>query len=461
MEKWHFRWSNCKANANVSLAYLLRFKPSQIVLMSFVGMIVLGTILLMLPWSTTNGQGLQAVDALFVSTSASCVTGLTVVDVHNDLSLFGTVVLLGLIQVGGLGIMTLATLLAHSLGHRLELRENLVLRESLNQESQDGLVGLIRRIIQYTFAVEGFFAVLLTIHFSSEFGFDAIGYGIFHSVSAFCNAGFDLFGNYDSLCKRNEDFFLMNCLAILIMLGGIGFTVMADVVNRRRWRKFSLHTKLVLVVNTIVILVGTLLIFGVEAENPATIGQLGLAEQLENAFFTSVSCRTAGFNSFDLAATEQTTQMTMISLMFVGASPLSTGGGIKITTFAIILLSIWATLRGRSEIVLFGRSISRRLRDQSFVIFTMGTLWVVTAGMLLAIVDNEQNKFLEVIFETVSGFGTVGMGIGITQEWDAWGKLLLSLTMLVGRVGIMTFMVSFVEQSSTAVKYPSEDIMIG
>ena len=175
----------------------------------------------------------------------------------------------------------------------------------------------------------------------------------------------------------------------------------------------------------------------------------------------SVSCRTAGFNSFDLSVTEQTTQMTMISLMFIGASPLSTGGGVKITTFAVILLSIWATLRGRSEIVLFGRSISRRLRDQSFVIFTMGTLWVVCAGMLLAIIDNEQNKFLEVIFETVSGFGTVGMGIGITPEWDTWGKLILSLTMLAGRVGIMTFMLSFVEQSETAVKYPSEDIMIG
>ena len=461
--KRHFSFAagSRRANADTHLAYLLRFRPAQLVLMSFVGMIVLGTILLMLPCSTTSGLGLAPVDALFVSTSASCVTGLTVVDVKNDLTLFGKIVMLGLIQVGGLGIMTLATLIAHSMGHRLDLRENLVLVDSLNQQSQEGLLDLIRRIIKYTFAVEGFFAVLLAVHFSSELGFDAIGYGIFHAVSAFCNAGFDLFGNYDSLCKRNDDFFLMNSIALLIILGGIGFTVMADVVNRRTWRRFSLHTKIVLIVNTLVLLAGTLLILGVEDGNPRTIGQMDLAGQLENSFFMSVSCRTAGFNSFDLSVTEQTTQMTMISLMFIGASPLSTGGGVKITTFAVILLSIWATLRGRSDIVLFGRSISRRLRDQSFVIFTMGTLWVVCAGMLLAIVDNEQNKFLEVIFETVSGFGTVGMGIGITPEWDTWGKLILSLTMLAGRVGIMTFMLSFVEQSETAVKYPSEDIMIG
>lgn len=424
-------------------------------------MITLGTLLLMLPVSTTNGQGLRWIDALFVSTSASCVTGLTVVDLHNDLTFFGVVVMLLLIQVGGLGIMTLATLAAHKLGYRFRLKESLTIQESLNQGGRAGVVELIRRMIKYTFVIEGFFAVVLTIHFAPEFGLNAIGYGIFHSVSAFCNAGFDLFGNYDSLCKRNDDYFLMTCIGLLIILGGIGFTVMADVVNRRSWRKFSLHTKIVVVMNAALIIVGTLLIFGVEYYNPDTVGKLSVPAQVANAAFTSVSCRTAGFNSFDLAASEQITQLIMIILMFIGASPLSTGGGIKSTTFYIIVMSMWAVFRGEREIVVFGRRISRELRDQAFAIFTMGTIWVVTAGILLSMIDGEVHELEEVIFETVSGFGTVGMGIGITSSWDVWGKLVLALTMLVGRVGIMTFMLSLITQKETRIKYPPEDIMIG
>lgn len=424
-------------------------------------MITLGTLLLMLPVSTTNGQGLRWIDALFVSTSASCVTGLTVVDLHNDLTFFGVVVMLLLIQVGGLGIMTLATLAAYKLGYRFRLKESLTIQESLNQGGRAGVVELIRRMIKYTFVIEGFFAVLLTIHFAPEFGMNAVGYGIFHSVSAFCNAGFDLFGNYDSLCKRNDDYFLMTCIGLLIILGGIGFTVMADVVNRRSWRKFSLHTKIVVVMNAALIIVGTLLIFGVEYYNPDTVGNLSVPAQVANAAFTSVSCRTAGFNSFDLAASEQITQLVMIILMFIGASPLSTGGGIKSTTFYIIVMSMWAVFRGEREIVVFGRRISRELRDQAFAIFTMGTIWVVTAGILLSMIDGEVHELEEVIFETVSGFGTVGMGIGITSSWDVWGKLVLALTMLVGRVGIMTFMLSLITQKETRIKYPPEDIMIG
>ncbi len=443
------------------LQKVFRLKPTQIIIMSFVFMILLGTVLLMLPISTTNNLGLHPVDALFVSTSASCVTGLTVVDLHNDLTIFGTIVMLFLIQIGGLGIMTLATLVVHTMGYRFRLKESLVLQESLNQGGQAGLFDLISRMIKYTLAIEMFFAVVLTIHFYPEFGINALGYGIFHSVSAFCNAGFDLFGNYDSLCKRNDDYFLMTCIGLLIILGGIGFTVMSDILHRKSWRKYSLHTKIVIVMNLALILVGTLLIFGVEYYNPNTVGNLSIPAQLANACFTSVSCRTAGFNSFDLAQTEQITQLVMIILMFIGASPLSTGGGIKATTFFIILQSMWAVFRGKSEIIIFGRRISRELRDQAFAIFTMGTIWVVTAGIILSIIDGETHELEEVIFETVSGFGTVGMGIGITSQWSMLGKLILTLTMLVGRVGIMTFMLSLITQKSTRIKYPKEDIMIG
>ena len=445
----------------IFLQEIFKFKSTQIIIFSFMLMIFFGTLLLMLPISTTDGHGLKWIDALFVSTSASCVCGLTVVDIHNDLTFFGTVVMLFLIQIGGLGIMTLATLVVHTMGYRFQMKESLLLQESLNQGGQAGLFELIARMIKYTLVIEGFFAILLAIHFYPEFGFNAIGYGIFHSVSAFCNAGFDLFGNYDSVSKRNDDYFLMTCLGLLIILGGIGFTVIHDFIHKRRWRKFSLHTKIVVVVNVIMIFAGGILFFLMEYENSATIGNMNVEDKLANAFFTSVSCRTAGMNSFDLAASEQISQLTMIILMFIGASPVSTGGGIKSTTIFLIVMSMLTVFRGRNELVIFGRRIPRELRDQAFAIFTMATIWVVTATIILSWLDNETHTIIKVLFETVSAFGTVGMGIGITLEWDIASKLLLSLTMLIGRVGIMTFMLALIKQKSTIIKYPPENIMIG
>lgn len=253
----------------------------------------------------------------------------------------------------------------------------------------------------------------------------------------------------------------MTCIGVLIILGGIGFTVMSDVLHKKFWRKYSLHTKIVIVMNIALILIGTLLIFPVEYYNPDTVGNLSIPAQLANACFMSVSCRTAGFNSFDLAQTEQITQLVMIILMFIGASPLSTGGGIKSTTFFVILMSMWSVFRGKKEIVVFGRRITRELRDQAFAIFTMGTIWVVTAGVILSALEGEVHELEEIIFETVSGFGTVGMGIGITSQWGIPGKLILTLTMLAGRVGIMTFMLSLITQKSSTIKYPPENIMIG
>jgi len=424
-------------------------------------MIGLGTLLLTLPISTTDNMGLHPVDALFVSTSASCVTGLTVTDLKNDLTLFGKAVMLLLIQVGGLGIMTLGTLVAHSMGYRFRQSETQVLQESLNQSSRSGMFPLIRRMIKYTFVVEGIFAVLLSWHFYPEYGWDCIGYGIFHSVSAFCNAGFDLFGNYDSLTKRGDDFFLMGCLGTLIVLGGIGFTVIYDVLQNHKWRKLTLHSQIVLSSSAFLIVLGGLLIFFVDSQNPKTLGNLPLSVQLAQSFFTSISCRTAGFNTFDLGAATQITKLVMILLMFIGASPLSTGGGIKSTTFFIVMLSMWSVVRGKRENVVFGRQISRKLQVQAYAIFTIATIWVVSAGILLSVIDGEVHELGAVIFETVSAFGTVGMGIGITNDWDMWGKLLLSLTMLMGRVGILTFIMAVIKQEESLIKYPQGNIMIG
>lgn len=436
-------------------------KPTQMILLSFFLLIALGTLLLCLPWSTTDGQGLRWVDSLLVATSASCVTGLTVVDVHNDLTIFGTVTLLGLIQVGGLGIITLAVFVYHTIGRQLQLREQDILQESLNQNQRHGLVDMTLRVIKYTLVIETFFAILLTIHLFPEFGWEAVGYGIFHSVSAFCNAGFDLFGNYDSVVRRNTDSFLLLSLASLIILGGIGFSVMAEVIHLHSWRRFSLHTKLVLATNTLLLIAGTIVFFMLEANNNDTMGLLSEEDKLINAFFMSVSSRTAGFNSFDLTATWQGTREFMVFLMFVGASPVSTGGGIKTTTFAVIICSIMTVLRDEQDVVVFGRRLTAGTRNRAFAIFTMSIIWLMFAAFLMSLSDKDTHPLQSIFFELMSAFGTVGMGLGITNQWTDFGKCVVSLTMFIGRVGILTLMLSMTKQRKTKIRYPSEKIMIG
>ncbi len=443
------------------LRTVTQWKPTQLILLSFFLLIVTGTFLLCLPFSTTDGEGLRWVDSLLVATSASCVTGLTVVDVHNDLSMFGTIVLLGLIQIGGLGIITLAVLVYHTIGRQLQMKEQMLLKESMNQAKSRGLVELTVRVVKYTACIEAFFAVVLTCHFYPEFGWEAVGYGIFHSISAFCNAGFDLFGNYDSLVKRNTDSFLLLCLAMLIMLGGIGYTVMWDVIHRHSWKKFSLHTKLVLSMNTLLLAAGTIVIFLLESNNPDTLAPLSEWDRWLNSFFMSVSARTAGFNSFDLAPAWQDTKEVLLFLMFVGASPVSTGGGIKTTTFAVILCSIWAVLRDREDAVIFGRRLDVETRNRAFAIFTVSAMWVMFAAFCIACSDRDVHYIQGIIFEVMSAFGTVGMSLGITNQWSDFGKCMLCLTMFIGRVGLLTLLLSMTKQRKTKLRYPSEHIMIG
>ncbi|MBR6710151.1 MAG: Trk family potassium uptake protein [Selenomonadaceae bacterium] len=446
-------WLRLRASAQL--------KPTQMILLSFLLLIAVGTFLLCLPISTTDGEGLRWVDSLLVATSASCVTGLTVVDVHNDLTMFGTVTLISLIQIGGLGIITLAVLVYHTIGRRLQLRDQMLLQESMNQKRTKGLVDMTLRVVKYTVCIEAFFAVLLTFHFFPEFGWDALGYGVFHSISGFCNAGFDLFGNYDSVVKRNTDSFLLIVFALLVMLGGIGFPVMSEVVHVRSWKRFSLHTKLVLSMNTLLLLLGTVVVFALEHGNPTTLGTLATEDQWVNSFFMSVSPRTAGFNSFDLQAALQETREFFLLLMFIGASPVSTGGGIKTTTFAVILCSIWAVLRDREDAAIFGRRLSIEMRNRAFAIFTVSSMWVLLAVFLIAISDHEVHEIQNIVFEVMSAFGTVGLGLGITNQWSDFGKCVLSLTMFIGRVGLLTLLLSMTKQRKTKIRYPSENVMIG
>ena len=452
---WSQKWKSKFMN------FVQHLKPTQVVLLSFIILIAVGTLLLTLPCATLNGEGLTWINALFTATSAACVTGLTVIDVQQELTFFGTVTLALLIQIGGLGMMTLGALVAIVLGRKVKLHERILLQESLNQDVTGGVVRLTIRIAKYTLAIETFFALILSWHFYPEFGWRSFGYGFFHAVSSFCNAGFDLFGNYDSLVLRNTDSFLLMATALLIILGGLGFVVLDDLLHIRRWCLFSLQTKVVLTTTAILILVGTLTIYGAEWNNLKTIGNLPVDTQLLNSFFTSVSTRTAGFNSFDLSVAKEMTLLIIIILMFIGASPASTGGGIKTTTLAVILLTTWSVLRGHKDIVIFGRTIDASLQSKAMAVFTLTIVWVTLAFLALMVADGGRHPLTFVLFETVSAYATVGLSDGITTEWNVAGKLILVATMFVGRVGILTFVLSLMEQNDELIKYPSENVMIG
>jgi trk system potassium uptake protein TrkH len=447
--------------SNKLMQGFMALKGNQIVVLTFVFLISAGALLLMTPFATTDGQGLSWIDAYFTATSGSCVTGLTVVDVKNDLTFFGQLVLLFCIQAGGLSMTTFGTLLAVALGRKINLKERLVLQESLNQDEPQGVVKLTLKVVKYTFIIEAFFALILTWHFSRLGGFDSVWYGIFHSISGFCNAGFDLFGNYDSLVHYSDDVVLNLCIMTLIVLGGLGFPTMVDIFRQRHWSTLHLHSKLVLVGTSSFILGGALLLFALEHQNPATMGGHPFYEQMLMSFMQSISARTAGFNSVDLASLREISKLVLCFLMFVGACPSSTGGGIKITTFLVILLATWATLRGRQEPVVFGRRIGQDIVSKAMTVFTLSAVWVMIAFFGLLCVNYAHHPFSFVFFETISAFGTVGMGVGITNDWDTVGKLILIVTMFLGRVGIITFVLSLMEQKPDNISYPTSNITIG
>lgn len=447
--------------SNKLMQGFMALKGNQIVILTFVFLISAGALLLMTPFATTDGRGLSWIDAYFTATSGSCVTGLTVVDVKNDLTFFGQLVLLFCIQAGGLSMTTFGTLLAVALGRKINLKERLVLQESLNQDEPQGVVKLTLKVVKYTFIIEAFFAAILTWHFSQLGGFNSLWYGVFHSISGFCNAGFDMFGNYDSLVHYSDDVVLNLCIMALIVLGGLGFPTMVDILRERRWATLHLHSKLVLLGTGSFILGGAVLLFALEWQNPTTMGGHPFYEQVLMSFMQSVSARTAGFNSVDLANLREISKLVLCFLMFVGACPSSTGGGIKITTFLVIILATWATLRGRQEPVVFGRRISQDIVSKAMTVFTLSAVWVMLAFFGLLCVNHAHHPFTFVFFETISAFGTVGMGVGITNDWDTVGKLILIVTMFLGRVGIITFILSLMEQKPDNITYPTSNITIG
>lgn len=434
--------------------------PYQILVLGFAGLIVFGTILLTLPLSSASGHSTPIIDALFTATSAVCVTGLIVLDTGVYWSPFGQMVIITLIQAGGLGIMTMTTLMALLVGKKIKLRERLIIQEALNQLTLSGVVRLTIYVVKVTLLIEFIGGTILALHWYGDFGPKAIYFGYWHAISSFCNAGFDLLGDFRSLTGYVSDWTVNLVVSGLIILGGIGFTVIADVWTNRRFDTLSLHSRIVLVTSLLLIAIGTLVIFIIEQDNPETLAALDWDGQLLASYFQSVSTRTAGYNTLDMSKLESATLFFMVILMFIGASPASTGGGIKTSTFAVLIISIWALIRGKEDAEAFERRIPYRVVYKAFSVLFISALLVVIITMMLCV--NEPHPFINILFEVVSAFGTVGLSTGITPSLTTSSKLWLIFTMFAGRVGPITLALAFaLKEKKRPFQYPEGKILIG
>ncbi|NLV76989.1 MAG: Trk family potassium uptake protein [Tissierellia bacterium] len=437
----------------------LELNPPRFLVVGFGVLIVLGAILLSLPIASKNGESIGFINALFTSASAVCVTGLTVVNTAEHWSLFGHIVILILIQMGGLGFMTSATIMALLVGKKISLKERLIIREQLNQDSLSGMVRLTRYVIISTFIIEGIGALLLSTRFIPIFGLiKGIWFSIFHAISAFCNAGFDIIGN--SMMSFVGDFTVNLTICFLIIVGGLGFSVLIDISNKKNFNRLSLHSKLVLSITIALIAIGMLIIFIVERNNPDSLGGLSKGEKLLASFFQAVIPRTAGFNSVDISKIYDTTAFIMIILMFIGGSPGSTAGGIKTTTFGATLLTTLAVIKGDKDVVVFKRRINQQIINRSLAIVSIGLILILIVSVVLTI--TEESSFLDILFETTSAFGTVGLTRGITPNLSNIGKLVITLTMYAGRVGPLTMAFAFAQrQKQSLYRHSEENIIVG
>lgn len=436
--------------------------PPKILVLGFAIVILIGTCLLTLPIATADGNGLSFLDALFTATSATCVTGLVVVDTGSTFSTFGELVILSLIQVGGLGFMTFATLFFMLLGKKISLKERLLLKEAFNNVTTVGIVKLARRILIFTAVIELIGAIILAIRFSFDMPVGtAIYFGFFHSISNFNNAGFDLMGEFRSLTGYVDDPTVVLTICSLITLGGLGFIVMNELYEYRDTRMLSVNTKVVLITTLILTLGATILIFLFEYGNEKTIGPLSFLGKTLGALFQAVTPRTAGANTLPIADLTHPTLFLTILLMFIGGGSGSTAGGIKITTFAVLMATVWAQLKGNEDIVLFKRRIVIETILKALTVATSGALIVTIITFLLSITEHGQN-FIVYLFEASSAFGTVGLSMGLTPELSPIGRFLIIFTMFAGRLGPLTLAFAITKRrKQEAFKYIKGNIMIG
>mgnify|MGYP002344569966 FL=1 len=419
----------------------------------------------MLPMSTY--KGISFIDALFTSTSAVCVTGLIVLDTAKDFTFFGQLIILVLIQFGGLGIMTFSIAILSLVGGNLSIKWRFTFESFYSDIKKLPIKSILKRIVFYTFLLEAIAALILLTQFYKKFSFfDALWHSVFHAVSAFCNAGFSTFS--ENLVEYYNNSIIVLTVSFSIILGGIGFLVLTELARvrikntRLFFTQFSLHARFVLLATVMLIFLGTIVIL--LSEWNFALKTVDLKNKFLIAFFQSVTCRTAGFNTVDIAILRENTQFFMLFLMFVGGSPGSIAGGIKTTTMAVVILLLYNKFLGKKDIVLWGRALEEDMVDKSSLLFLLGLFFICIATFLLLTMDSyaHKNSFLAVIFEVTSAFGTVGLSMGITSSVSFTGKLILCLVMFVGRLGPLTLIMALTNtKKDINIQYPSEHIMIG
>ncbi|MCW0721994.1 TrkH family potassium uptake protein [Clostridioides difficile] len=450
------------------ILYADGMRPTQIMVSGFAAIIVIGALLLTLPIASQSGESIGLLNALFTATSAVCVTGLVMVDTATYWSLFGQIVIITLIQIGGLGFMTVATMFSLMARKKIQLRERLLIQESLNQADLSGLVRLTRFVLIITITIEGIGALVLSTVFIPQFGLSkGIWYSVFHAISAFCNAGFDLMGSvsgpFTSLNSYVNNFTVSMTVCALIVLGGLGFPVVLDIVRKRRFSKLNVHSKVVLFLTATLIFVGALFIFLIEFNQKATMADLPLKGKVLSAIFQSVTARTAGFNTLDLATLRESSVFVMIILMFIGASPASTGGGIKTTTLAVLIITVRSFLSGKSDIEAFERRLAPSTIKKSLGIFVI-SISAVIFGTLIISITQPNFTLVQSAFEVTSALATVGSSLAGTPNLNALGKIIIIIFMFMGRVGSLTLFMAILSggrRKSQPIRYAEGKIMVG
>lgn len=441
------------------------WNATQLIVLGFAAVILLGTALLHLPFAARNGQATDWLTCLFTATSATCVTGLVQVDTFLHWSGFGQIVILLLLQIGGLGFVTLLSLLSFAMGSRIGLSQRLMMASALNLPSTAGVVRVVRHALMGTFIFEGVGALVLSTRFVPLFGWwKGLWFSLFHSVSAFCNGGFDLMGGYSgeysSLAAFQGDPVVLLTIMALIVIGGLGFFVWEECLRKRSWSGLSLYSKLVLGITGGLIFFGTVFFIWVEWDNPATLGNMSAGEKLLNALFQSVTLRTAGYATIDQGALTDSSAVLSTVFMLIGGSSGSTAGGLKTVTVGVLFIALWESLQGREQVVLRGRTIpARRVLDAMTLTLTVCILFV-GGSMVLSL--TEGLPFIRAAYEAASALGTVGLSMGATPGLSAVGSVLIILFMYMGRVGILSFSLAFMARKSDGkVRYPTTEVLIG
>lgn len=452
------------------------FSPTRRIAFSFLVVIFIGSLLLNLSISN-QGTKIPYLDHLFVATSATCVTGLVPIVVANQYSLLGQIIILILIQIGGLGFLTFLNMMLVALKKKLTFTSKIIMQEALNQNSLHDISIYIRRVIKYTFAFELIGAICLTFVFIPEFGWmKGIYYSLFHAISAFCNAGFDILGS-SSLMKYQSDVWLNLVISGLIIAGGLGFVVWVDLREsfnkyHKRFKVFSLkrylaslslHTKIVLIVTAFLLITGTLFVLVLEYDNPLTLGPLSWNQKLLASFFQSVTLRTAGFATVDMESLHTATKLMMSVWMFIGGSPAGTAGGIKTVTLAIMVLYVFSLVQGSDTIKVMKRSISDQVVKRSLTIAMVSFAITVMALFVLSVSENQD--FINLLFEVFSAFATVGLTAGLTPLLSHIGKIVIIILMYIGRIGPITMVLIFAKKYNQMkgkdIAFPQENVLIG